>query len=71
MTINFSELKDLSSYTFKKDKDLKLIVKNITKKDMDLNKVYFILCKSNGEVVYRSKKGCFEVVDYKKEVIWQ
>lgn len=69
MTINFSELKDLSSYTFKKDKDLKLIVKNITKKDMDLNKVYFILCKSNGEVVYKSKKGCFEVVDYKKEVI--
>jgi hypothetical protein len=44
MNINFSELKDLSSYTFKKDKDLKLIVKNITKKDMDLNKVYFILC---------------------------
>ena len=68
MNINFSELKGLSEYNFKRDKDLKLIVKNITKKDVDMNKVYFVLCNGDGEAVYQSKKGCFEIVDYKKRI---
>ena len=72
MNINFSELKGLSSYTFKKDKGFYIIFKDSSNKkitlnkDVDLKKVYFMICNKQGEVLYKSKKGCFEIIKYKK-----
>lgn len=66
MSLNFSELKGLSTYNFKKDKGISIIIKDVTDNLEDLKKVYFIVTNNNGDVLYQSKKGCFEVVGYKK-----
>ena len=66
MSLNFSELKGLSTYNFKKDKGISIIIKDVTDDLEDLKKVYFIVTNNNGDVLYQSKKGCFEVVGYKK-----
>ena len=68
MKIDFSELKGLSSYTFKKDKGVFVKFAHDSKKKFNTETLYFMVINGNGEVLYKSKKNCFEfrvVKEYK------
>ena len=66
--IDFSELKGLTAYNFKKDKGVG--VKILYNKDdvFKLKDMYFIVYTESGDVLYKSSKGCFTVIEYRKAV---
>lgn len=68
MSLDFSELKGLSKYNFKKD--IGAGIKIIHNKDnvFNLKDMYFIVYNESGDVLYKSSKGCFTVIEYKKTV---
>lgn len=66
MKIDFSELKGLSSYTFKKDKGVFVKFAYTSKKKQNTETLYFMVINGNGEVLYKSKKGCFEFREVKE-----
>ena len=68
MKLNFSELRGLSTYTFKSDKGIG--VKILYDKDnvFNIKNMFFIVYTKDGNVLYKSNKGCFTVVEYAKTV---
>ena len=68
MSLNFSELKGLSTYNFKKDKGVCVKIKLNTDDLYKIKDIYFMVCDESGKVLYLSKKGCFSLIEYKKTV---
>ena len=68
MKIDFSELKGLGSYTFKKDKGIRIEFVNGHKWETDAKDIFFMVKDEIGNILYASKKGCLECRDTSKYI---
>ena len=66
--IDFSELKGLTAYTFKKDKGVGVKIMYNKEDVFKLKDMYFLVYNESGDVLYKSSKDCFSVIEYKKTV---
>ena len=63
--IDFSELKGLTAYTFKKDKGVGVKILYNKEDVFKLKDMYFLVYNESGDVLYKSSIGCFSVIEYK------
>lgn len=68
MKLDFSELKGLGSYTFKKDKGVYIEFVDAHKWETKAKDIFFMVKDEKGNILYISKKGCFECQDGTKYI---
>lgn len=68
MNLDFSELKGLGGYTFRKDKGVYIEFINAHKWETNSKDIFFMVKDEKGNVLYTSKKGCLECQDTSKYI---
>ena len=66
--LDFSELKGISTYNFKKDKGVGVKILYNKEDVFKLKDMYFLVYNESGDVLYKCSKGCFSVIEYRKVV---